>query len=511
MTRLSAASLMVCLSLLATATTAHAAKVVLSPLLPDATIDAKQRLGVHQLMSSELEFSPEVDGVVDLPAPPPTLNDSCLANPKCLQGIAASNGGQQVIAGKLGTSGTNFVLDLVFFDGQAIARRKSFTVPQDPTSLANAMTPIVRELLTGAGGGAAAAPASSAGSAATAGAFDLEDDEDFATSKPTPTPVPVATAAPLEDFEAPAPAPSRNGGDRRVAAAAAATGLAVGGLGAAPSPPAAGGVGAGGAPTPDDEALARSLTFGGSVQDISAEELNAISFSAPPGVSSAPAPAPRPAPRAVADADLEIEGEELEEDDDGSASLDDLDNPRSRPSSGRSGGSSGGSSDEGIAQMFQLTVRGGYSKYYRFNFATFGGEVAFGVTEGLFLVAGMEMYAVQRVLPPELQLETGIYSQWNYIFPGNLGAVYKLPLGIVQPYVGADTIFVQYYKDEIGADWAIGARFRTGADFMVHRNFGFNVNLAAGAWSGQNWSLIEQGVGRAGFLPQVSAGTLVAF
>jgi hypothetical protein len=509
MTRLSAASLMVCLSLLATATTAHAAKVVLSPLLPDATVDAKQRLGVHQLMSSELEFSPEVDGVVDLPAPPPTLNDSCLSNVKCLQSIAAANGGQQVIAGKLAGAGDNFVLDLVFFDGQTIARRKAFTVPQDPTSLANAMTPIVRELLTGAGGAPAAAPKT----AAAATSFDLEDEEDFAPSKPTPTPVPVATAAPIDDFAAPAPAPapSRGGGDRRVAAAAAATGLAVGGLGAAASPPPAGGVAAGGTPAPaDDDALARSLTFGGSVQDISAEEISAVSFSPPPGVASAPAPAPRAAPRPApaAEEDLALEEEELEEDDDASASLDDLDSPqRRRPS----GGSPKTPSDEGISQLFQLTVRGGYSKYYRFNFATFGGEVAFGVTSGLFLVAGMEMYAVQRVLPPELQIETGIYSQWNYIFPGNLGAVYKLPLGIVQPYVGADTIFVQYYRDEIGADWAVGARFRTGADFMVHPNFGFNVNLAAGAWSGQNWSLIEQGVGRTGFLPQISAGSLIAF
>jgi hypothetical protein len=72
-------------------------------------------------------------------------------------------------------------------------------------------------------------------------------------------------------------------------------------------------------------------------------------------------------------------------------------------------------------------------------------------------------------------------------------------------------IFVQYYKDAFGADWAGGGRVRTGADFMVIPNFGFNVNLAVGAWTGQNWGLIEQGVGKTGLLPEISAGTVFAF
>jgi hypothetical protein len=38
-----------------------------------------------------------------------------------------------------------------------------------------------------------------------------------------------------------------------------------------------------------------------------------------------------------------------------------------------------------------------------------------------------------------------------------------------------------------------------------------NLNVAAGAWFGQHWGLIESGVGAAGFLPQVSGGAVVAF
>lgn len=469
---------------------AHAGKLVLSPLLTDASVDAKQRLAVHQLISSELEFSPEVEGVVDLSAAPPTLNDACLANPKCLQGIASSNGGQQAIAGKLSVAGSNFVMDLVYFDGQTVARRKAFTVPQDPTSLANAMTPIVRELLSGG------SPQTAAATSASSTDFALEEEDDFG-SKPAGAALPIAAAAPLG---AGAPTPSVPAGqDRRLAAASAATGFAVGS--AAP------------APTGDEEALAKSISFGGSASDISAEEINAISFSPPPGLASS-APPPRPVPVSTSSINREILDEE-EEDLDGSASLDDERKPPPRGG----GSSKGGSSKGGSPGLFgaetdhigQITARGGYSRYYSFDFVTGGGEAAIALAQGFHVIAGAEVYAVERVLPPELQLRTGIFSQWNYIFPGNIGAMYKFPLGLAEPYVGADTIFVQYYKDKVGADWAIGGRLRGGVDFMVHENFGFNLNLAVGGWSGQNWSIIEQGVGRAGFLPQFSGGTLVSF
>jgi hypothetical protein len=46
---------------------------------------------------------------------------------------------------------------------------------------------------------------------------------------------------------------------------------------------------------------------------------------------------------------------------------------------------------------------------------------------------------------------------------------------------------------------------------MIIDSFGLNVNIGLGMWSGKNWPLIEQGVGSTGLLPQVSAGTVVAF
>ncbi|MEZ4238121.1 MAG: hypothetical protein R3F59_18635 [Myxococcota bacterium] len=497
---------------------ALAGKIVLAPLIADDTVDAKQRLGVHQLLSSELDFAPEVSGVVDLSAPPPTLNEPCLGNAKCLQGIAAANGGEQVLSGKLTGAGDKFTLDLVYYDGSKIARHKAFTVPQDPTGLANAMTPIVREILTGAGSQqeqAAAQPKASD--------FDMDDDVALGAAAglaggaaigamsgslsdlPDDVP-PVRDVAPLETAPTPAESKGRKGGDRRMAAASVATGLATGGAAAtsamsstasAPPPP----------PAPSAEDLARTVSFANTANQITAEQIDAmVQFGPPPG-SGTPMPQPTVRGSGGTSDDLAREEAELESLDGG---IPDLDGP-SRRTKPPGGGAKGGGGGGDIGHVVQLTARGGYSRYYTFDFFTGGGEFAVAAAKGFHLLAGVELYAVERELPPDVASAVGIAKEWNFIFPLNVGAIYKFPVGIVQPYVGADTIFVQYYKDEVGADWAVGGRARAGADFMVHPNFGFNVNFAAGVWSGQNWGLIEQGVGQTGFLPQVSLGTVVAF
>ncbi|MEQ1570051.1 MAG: hypothetical protein ABMA64_30740, partial [Myxococcota bacterium] len=276
--------------------------------------------------------------------------------------------------------------------------------------------------------------------------------------------------------------------DRRAAAAAAATSRVA-------SP----------APTGNDDDLAKMISFNGSVNDITAEEIDSMIKFGPPPSDSAPVPEPvvRSAAPPKPARDLEDEPERPVRSENVSG-IRDLDKGSPKPT--RTKPSSGD-----LGHIVQITGRGGVTKYYKFNFITGGGELGVAVAKGLHLVAGAEVYGVERVLPPELQLDTGIYSQWNFIFPLNVGAIYKIPVGPAQPYVGADTIFVQYYKDALGADWAAGARLRAGVDLMVVRNFGFNLNVAAGAWSGANWGLIEQGVGKSGFLPQVSAGTVFAF
>jgi len=164
-----------------------------------------------------------------------------------------------------------------------------------------------------------------------------------------------------------------------------------------------------------------------------------------------------------------------------------------------------------LASILQLTARGGVAKYYSFDFVTAGGELAVPVASGLHVIAGFETYAVQRTLPPEIQVLTGQFTEWNTIFPLNMGVIYKIPLGLVQVYGGADGITVQYYRDEIGADWAGGARARLGADVMLSDNLGVNVNSAIGFWNGANWPYIEPGVGASGPLPQVNGGVVAMF
>jgi len=508
---------------LAAAPAAQAATVVLSPLANTSGADPKKVDGIRQLMSSELEFSPGVDGVKEMKSAT-EITDACLIDPRCLAGLAQRMGGDQMLTGKVTPMGPNFSLDLVFYDGQAIARRRQFTVPTDSTAMANQMTPIVQEMLTGTN------PSGAAAAAASIDDFDdLPEDDGGGVAVAAAAPIPVP--APQPAYQPPPPQPSYTPPPQPTPAP--------------PPPPAY--TPAPAAPVSDADAA--NISFGASAAEISAEEVDQmIQFGAPPGATDTqPAPAPQPTYQpppqptyqpppqpayqpppqpayqpppqpayaqpqpqpaysqpAGYDPDLAREAQEANR-----PQIENLDEEES----GRKGGSgSKGTVERDIANTMQITARGGYAKYFAFDFATVGAEVAVPVATNFHLLAGVEGYAVNRVLPPELQVQTGIISEWNTIFPINLGGMYKFtPPGIAQPYVGADVIFVQYYKDEIGADWAGGARLRGGCDFMLVDNFGLNLNVGVGAWTGKNWSLIEEGVGQTGVLPQVSAGTVVAF
>ncbi len=166
------------------------------------------------------------------------------------------------------------------------------------------------------------------------------------------------------------------------------------------------------------------------------------------------------------------------------------------------------SSGGGEPGVFGLTFRGGYSKYYGFNFLTFGGEGAIPAGP-VHVVVGLEVYAVNRQVPEDLWANIGKVSEWNTIFPFNVGVVYKLDdlSGSVVPYFGGDIITVNYYE----SSWAAGVRARAGVDLMVSSQFGFNVNLSAGMWSGSRWGEVEPDIGNSGVLPQISAGTVVTF
>ena len=144
------------------------------------------------------------------------------------------------------------------------------------------------------------------------------------------------------------------------------------------------------------------------------------------------------------------------------------------------------------------------------NFVTYGAEAAFMATPNLAVVAGAEAYSTRRVVPVE-QLEEGqVAEQWNTILPLNAGLQYKFGTSNIRPYVGGGLqIIPGVVKDSGGV--AIGLRARGGADFAVTDVFGFNVNVAAGLWSGQQFQQIQDGFGTSALVPQISAGTIFLF
>ncbi len=218
-----------------------------------------------------------------------------------------------------------------------------------------------------------------------------------------------------------------------------------------------------------------------------------------------------PQPSSGTSDDLALEEQELQQM--GTDGILDLDDPKSKKNKRQKKTGSNATIERTVPNTMQFTLRAGYSRYFSFNFITAGAEVGvpFGKS-GVMALAGFESYSVQRELPPAAQTPGAPILEWNTIFPMNIGLVYRIKTGtIVTPYVGADGIFVQYYKDEVGADWAGGARVRGGADFMFSDNFGLNANIAVGGWTGKNWTLIEPTVGNAGLLPQFNAGTVIAF
>ncbi|MCB9674135.1 MAG: hypothetical protein H6737_03410 [Alphaproteobacteria bacterium] len=656
------------LAALALGNTASASTVVLTPMVSNGA-DEKQLMNIFHLMSSELEFMPMVEGLEEAAPRPASLTTDCVSNPGCLGGIASAHGGNAVFTGVLTDQGQNLVMDLVYFENGQIVRRKAFNVSSDATQIANAMTGILNEMMTGKGSqqkAAAAAPSADTFSNA------LGDDDDFFASTPAPAPAPamggggfdgLVDAGPSADelayqaqqeqarmraeqearmraeqearMRAEEEARRRAEEDarrraeeearmraeqearrraeeearrraeedaRRAAAEAEARRQAE--EQARQRAEADRRAQEEAARRAQEEAARRAqeeaarqqaansaissapnmgqISFANSADQISAEDINAvIRFGAPTGAPApapsntyaptsytppapapayappsnsyaqtntyappatgyqqpAYAPAPTPAPgygsqpaygnnygaapvgapyNGNAPADLALEEQELAAMSD--PSLLDLDG-KEKKKKNKAGGSSNSSANLDLAapKTMQFTVRGGYSRYYTFNFITAGLELGVPIVKkagpgAVMAMAGLESYSVQRELPPAAQIPGQPIYQWNTIYPMNVGLMYKINTGtLVAPYIGADGIFVQYYKDDVGADWAGGARVRGGADFMFTKNFGLNANLAVGGWTGKNWTLVEPTVGNSGLLPQVNAGTVIAF
>ena len=163
-----------------------------------------------------------------------------------------------------------------------------------------------------------------------------------------------------------------------------------------------------------------------------------------------------------------------------------------------------------------IVGRGGYARFYQYNFVTVGGELNIPVSRNVQILAGLEGFSTYRefsdAVKEKLAEEQGVdpedIQNWQWIMPINVGVVYKATASNVRPYGGVDITLTPYTAS---FDLAFGARARAGADFMVAKNFGLNLNLSVGAMWGDKLEETQDGTKDVGVIPQVSGGTVLQF
>lgn len=160
----------------------------------------------------------------------------------------------------------------------------------------------------------------------------------------------------------------------------------------------------------------------------------------------------------------------------------------------------------------------GASNFQGMNFVTYGGEIGIHLTDWVAITIAGEGYATQQTTPilDEDGEPTDDYTQeWRVILPIGTGALVHFPGKIAKPYAGVELQIIPSYVEE-GSGMAFGLRGRAGSNFMLTEAFGFNLNLAAGFWSGEQFTYIQNTTTGSpllstGFLPQLSVGTIIAF
>ena len=138
------------LSVLALTSNALAETVAVSPPVNNG-VDPKVALGMHQLIASEVEYFGDVESGVDLEQKPGSLTNGCLSSTSCLRTITNAAGTDWLVAGAIFNDGSNIKMDYLLYDKNVgkVIRRNTWIVPGDPSMMADAMTPVLRELLTG--------------------------------------------------------------------------------------------------------------------------------------------------------------------------------------------------------------------------------------------------------------------------------------------------------------------------------------------------------------------------
>ena len=515
---------LVLLAALALAPGAALAKdATVSPLVSKG-VDPLMVLNLTSLIASELDFMGTYGSVKQLDKMPPEMNADCLKSGPCLGKVGAANQSEVVLAGSVALVGNKLDLTLVLADGGRILRTNRYSVPNQPSVIADAMGTYVKEVVTGQNQAKAAAEddTTAAGSVTSASMFeDEEDDMPIAgagTSRRIPTPDEGSRELedevdPEEEAEkaAAAAAAEKRAAAEKAAAAAAAK------KAPAEDPEEAG-----------DEEVVISRSKGVVLQlDEDPEAEEDYEEEAPPKPVAKPkpkpsyedeeeAPKPKPKPRPTYDEEEEDEGgdgygEEEEEEE--------RPKPKARPSYEEDDDdryskntSKGGKKSKENLPDSGVTARAGYHKFQSLNFVTYGGEARYVSPKRVAAVGGIEFQSVKRNIPEKFWVPGQPTQEWNTITVLNFGAQYLFGKEKVHPFIGADAVLIPGFVDEEGGGMVGGVRLRGGLDIMAADHFGISLNVGLGyLGGGDQLTQVDEGFQSGAASPAFNVGTVFTF
>ncbi len=435
-----------------------------------------QKIGnITSLITSEVDFAGRYDMVSQADSRPSSLTPKCLKSVSCLKNIATKEGSSSLVAGSVTKKGANLEFFIIQYENGKIIRMKRFQIEDNPLAVAADVGAPIQALVTGKELKAEEESASTGnendfldeeedifgGESDDLGDFSLEDNsaaEEEARRK-------AEEQRKLEE-EA-----------RRLAEEQRKM---------------------------EEEALR--------LANASEKEEEDFDFSFAPST-------------------VEVVGEKssgITEEDEISINLSsdkyerpkdpdpiDFDSGRSSRSSTKRKDPSGSSHMNATASVMGKI---GASNFQGMNFVTYGGEIGVHLSELIAITIAGEGYATQQTTPilDDNGDPTDEYTQeWRVILPVGTGVLFHFPGKIAKPYAGAELQIIPSYV-ETGSGLAYGLRGRAGSNFMLTDAFGFNLNLAAGFWSGEQFTYIQNTstgmpLAAIGFLPQLSVGTIITF
>lgn len=155
---------------------------------------------------------------------------------------------------------------------------------------------------------------------------------------------------------------------------------------------------------------------------------------------------------------------------------------------------------------WRIAVRGGWSRYSVFDFVSGSVELGRRIVGPVFVVGGIDVYAVNRALPPELTTVEGETSIWNALVPVNLGVQLQPQTGTWRPYVGGELVAGVYHRDDDGLHISEGWRGRVGVDWRLGRRVAATVHGAIGVWGDDAWVRVQADAATRGLLTQLGMG-----